>query len=76
MAETTNEKTAKTVKVRPEKRGEREDPNLFVGINGTTWIIPRGKTSEVPDYVAAEIERAKAAKEAFDDYKDARQSKA
>lgn len=74
MAETT--KTPKTTTVRPTKGGEREDPNLFVGINGTTYLVPKGKVSEVPDFVAAEIARSVAAKEAFDEYKDARQSKA
>lgn len=29
-------------------RASGEDQNLVVGLNGKLWIIPRGKTSEVP----------------------------
>ena len=37
---------------------DREDPNLFVGINGVNYLLPRGKKSLVPSAVAAEIERS------------------
>lgn len=39
------------------------DPNLFVGVNGVSYILPRGKKSLVPPAVAAEIDRAVAAQE-------------
>ncbi len=39
-----------------------EDPNLFVSINGVNYLLPKGKTSLVPDFVAAEIDRCAAAK--------------
>ena len=29
-----------------------EDPTLFVGLNGKSWSIPRGKRTEVPADVA------------------------
>lgn len=38
-----------------------EDPNLFVGINGVNYILPRGQTSRVPKFVAEEIRRCWAA---------------
>ena len=47
--------------------GDREDPNLFVGINGMNYLLPRGKTSSVPPAVAAEIRRAERAREALDE---------
>lgn len=40
-----------------------EDPNLFVGLNGVNYLLPRGKTSNVPACVAAEIRRSWAAQE-------------
>ena len=43
------------------RRGEEE--NLFVAINGVNYIIPKGKSVDVPDFVAAEIARAQAAEE-------------
>ncbi len=47
-------------------RGDlRADPNLFIGINGRNYVIPRGKTVQVPPAVAEEHYRSEAAKEAF-----------
>lgn len=41
----------KTVKIKlPLTRTEKDD--VFVGVNGRTWLIKRGETVEVPDYVA------------------------
>lgn len=40
-----------------------EDPNLFVSINGKIWLLPRGKVSSVPTYVAAEIKKSFKAEE-------------
>ena len=40
-----------------------EDPNLFVSVNGVNFLLPKGKESLVPEYVAAEIERAAKARE-------------
>lgn len=47
--------------------GANEDPNLFVSVNGVNYLLPRGKKSKVPTYVAEEIRRAWAAQEALDD---------
>ena len=47
-------------------RGEvRGDPNLVVTLNGVNYVLPRGKTSEVPAAVAEEFYRAERAREAF-----------
>jgi len=43
-----------------------EDPNYFVSINGTAYVLPRGKRVMVPDFVAAEISRADRAQQAWD----------
>lgn len=54
------------VAVNLPRAGEREDPNLFVGINGLNYLLPRGKSSLVPPAVAAEIRRAERARDALD----------
>ena len=44
-----------------------DDPNLFVSVNGVNFLLPKGKKSLVPAYVAAEIERSKRAVEKQDE---------
>ena len=38
-----------------------------MGVNGVSFLLPRGKVSKVPDYVAAEVERAMQAQETMDE---------
>ncbi len=52
----------------PKARGN-EPKELFVGINGVSYLIPKGKPVEVPDFVAEEIRRAQAAEDFEDDEK-------
>lgn len=40
------------VPVTPPPPRSGEDPNYPIGINGKMWILPKGKTSQVPRYVA------------------------
>lgn len=48
-------------------RGQaNDDPNFFVGVNGTNYLLPRGKKSLVPKFVADEINRSFEAQEALD----------
>ncbi len=42
-----------------------QDPNYFVGVNGVSYILPRGKKSKVPVAAAVEIARAQAAEDAM-----------
>jgi hypothetical protein len=44
-----------------------DDPNLFVSVNGENYILPKGKTSKVPSYVAEEIKRSLKAQEIQDE---------
>lgn len=46
--------------------GAGEDPNFYVGFNGKNYVLPKGKQSEVPAAVAAEIRRAWKAQETLD----------
>lgn len=50
------------------RKGEPED--LFVGINGVNYLIPKGKAVEVPDFVAAEVRRSQAAEDYMFDQKE------
>ena len=43
-----------------------EEPNLFVAVNGVNYLLPRGKKSLVPSWVAAELQRAAQAQERLD----------
>ena len=47
----------KRIEVFIPRGSDREDPNLFVGLNGVNYLLPRGLKSSVPVEVAAEIAR-------------------
>ena len=47
-----------------------EDPIFFVGLNGRNWIIPRGKTVEVPKPVANIVNMHNQMVEHKDEYSD------
>lgn len=68
-------KNTERVKVTIPRARKGEDPNLFVGVNGVNYIIPKGQTSEVPPEVAYEIERAQAAEAYMFDQSDSMKSK-
>ena len=53
----------KRIEVFIPRGGDRADPNLFVGINGVNYLLPRGKKSMVPQAVAEEITRGDKAAE-------------
>lgn len=46
---------------------ENDDPNLFVGINGVNYLLPKGKTHKVPRAVAREITRSLKAQDRQDE---------
>ena len=50
------------VPVTPAPPRMGEDPNYPIGINGKMWLLPKGKTSMVPRYVADAFNQAEAAK--------------
>ena len=54
------------IEVSVPRGAEREDPNLFVGINGMSYLLPKGKKSSVPPEVAWEMARAERARDALD----------
>ena len=60
----------KRIEVFIPRGSDREDPNLFVGINGMSYLLPKGKKSMVPAEVAAEIARSEQARDALDEVMD------
>ena len=49
------------IEVNVPRASEREDPNLFVAVNGINYLLPRGARSMVPSSVARELARAERA---------------
>lgn len=74
---TTNKEELKTVKeektvieyeeILIPRGSANDDPNLHVGFNGVNYILPRGKKSRVPTFVAEEIRRSWEAQAMADD---------
>ena len=58
-------KDEQLVEVFIPRNAANKDPNFFVGVNGVSYLLPRGKKSLVPAAAAAEIERARAAEDAM-----------
>lgn len=63
-------KTTDMVEISIPRGSDRGDPNLFVAVNGVNYILPRGKKSTVPTFVADEIKRSWEAEERFYESKD------
>lgn len=55
------------IRVTVPRGGPNEEPNVFISVNGVNYLLPRGQTSEVPDFVAAEYHRAESALAAYYD---------
>lgn len=75
MANTENKASKPAEKITTDNRVEitvpkgyaNDDPNMIIGINGVNYVLPRGKKSMVPDFVAAEFYRSQAAQEKLDE---------
>lgn len=72
---TTENKTPKATDTTKDNRVEifvpkgyaNDDPNMFISINGVNYLLPRGKKSTVPDFVADEFYRSQRAQEKLDE---------
>lgn len=51
-----------------------EAPILWVGLNGKSWSIPRGKRVEVPPEVAEIVHRRERTMQAADEYAEEKRS--
>lgn len=43
-----------------------DEPNQLISVNGVNYLLPKGKTSRVPKFVADEFRRSQKAAEAMD----------
>lgn len=66
MAEPKNKATEERVELYVD-RGNSDDPNLFIGVNGVNYLLPRGKKSIVPKHVAEEYWRSQEAQNKADE---------
>lgn len=64
------EPVAQREKIFIPKGYANDEPNLFVSINGVNYLLPKGKESEVPKFVADEIKRSWKAQQAMDQHID------
>ena len=68
-------KDDKLVEIFIPRNAASKDPNFFVGVNGISYLLPRGKKSLVPAAAAAEIARAQAAEDAMFEAQEALKAK-
>ena len=47
-----------------------DEPNLLIAVNGVNYVLPKGKTSTVPKFIADEFHRAQKAQEVRDKHVD------
>lgn len=52
-----------------------ESPEKYVAVNGKAWLIPMGKKTKVPDYVAAVLENSQRAQDEADEFSAEEQKK-
>ena len=55
------------VEITVPKGYANDEPNHIIGINGVNYLLPRGKKSMVPDFVAEEFYRSQRAQEKLDE---------
>ena len=73
-----NENTEKKTQAPADKRVEihvpkgyaNDEPNLLICVNGVNYLLPKGKTSKVPAFIAEEFYRSQKAQEAMDNRVD------
>ena len=53
-----------------EKGYANDEPNLLIAVNGVNYLLPKGKTSNVPKFVADEYYRSRKAQQHLDEQVD------
>lgn len=56
------------VEIMVPRGSQRDDPNVFIAVNGVSYILPKGKKSKVPKAIAEEYERSVMAESARIDH--------
>lgn len=62
--------TENRVEIFVPKGYANDEPNLFISVNGVNYLLPKGKKSMVPDFVAEEFYRSQRAQERLDETVD------
>ena len=55
------------VEIFVEKGYANDEPNLIISVNGVMYLLPKGKTSVVPKFVADEYYRSRKAQQSLDE---------
>lgn len=63
-------KKVKRVSIHIPRAEGNDEKNLLVSVNGVNYLLPKGQTSEVPDFVAKEIQRSWKAQNRYDQRMD------
>ena len=53
-----------------EKGYANDEPNQLIAVNGVNYVLPKGKTSKVPKFVADEYYRSRKAQQHLDEQID------
>lgn len=53
-----------------DKGYANDEPNLIISVNGVLYVLPKGKTSKVPKFVADEYYRSRKAQQRLDETVD------
>lgn len=58
------------VEITVPKGYANDEPNMLISVNGVNYLLPRGKTSKVPKFIAEEFRRSQKAQEILDNHVD------
>lgn len=58
------------VEITVPRGSANDEPNLVIAVNGVNYVLPKGKTSKVPKFVAEEFYRSKNAQAIRDTHID------
>ena len=53
------------VELKIPRSSNPNDPGVFISVNGHSFLLPHGKVSKVPRYIAEEYERGQRAEEEY-----------
>ena len=59
--------TVERVEIFVDRGYANDEPNLIISVNGDMYLLPKGKTSIVPKFVADEYYRSRKAQQSLDD---------
>lgn len=66
--DTTNAKNTEMVEITVPKGYANDEPNMLIAVNGVNYLLPRGKKSKVPKFIAEEFYRSQKAQETQDEH--------